>query len=567
MAPARAVPNPQGSFPYRSGARAWALRLPRGRRRPRVRQTRELARRAMQPQAWLTGDAPNWLVVPGAVRSCTRVVVIDRSWTIPEQVRQRRRMGAGAGCRLGRSGDASSHVSRMTEGVASRLRPHANPVGFVPDGDGVHPACPGVEDVDDIVIAATEPQLLSVGGDVAHVRATAAGNPPGRLDSLCSEVHDAHTSLPIRWTRSQLRPPPVADVQPRAIATYDQAVCTGSGTDESDHFELVTVDQIEATAGEIRDVENPAVRRDAHILGNSRPTEPERRDHSSMTPVDLDQLALKLARDDEVRAVNREVAVVHASAVSDGKGCLERERVWIPELKSSEKFLDHDHRPTIGREVQVVRAMNCDGRARRGGPGIDGRDAAVLRMLYRRIDDPQRPEVVGRHDVFGVEPDWDARHHPQRSRVDHRHVVRSHVRDIHRGEEPLVAGLSLRSAAALYRFEGSDTPGIPGTVRTRVEAWDTPPPPEQATSSKTSAAIGKAVTVPRHEAGRPGGFGPLGAGLRRDVDEIVERVRRDPVVTAGPERVVRDSSLRRRLNSYPTLVLVPVQKYGGGLGG
>ncbi len=205
-------------------------------------------------------------------------------------------------------------------------------MGLVPDGDAVHRARAGVEDIDDVVVAAAKPQLPSVGGDVAHVGAAARGDAPGRDDATVGEVHDADTAVSMRWTQAQLRPPAVADIQLGAITAHDQAVRTGSGADESGHHEPATIDQVEATAGEIRDVEGLAVRSDAHVLGNCRSAEPQRPDHPSLTPVDFDQAALELAGDDQVRTVDREVAVVHTSTVVQGERLLESERVWISEL-------------------------------------------------------------------------------------------------------------------------------------------------------------------------------------------------------------------------------------------
>src|SRR5260370_29273640 len=78
----------------------------------------------------------------------------------------------------------SSHVPGVSEGVPARLRPYADPMGLVPDGDAVHRARAGIEDIDDVVIAAAKPQLPSVGGDVAHVGAAAGGDAPCRDDSV-----------------------------------------------------------------------------------------------------------------------------------------------------------------------------------------------------------------------------------------------------------------------------------------------------------------------------------------------------------------------------------------------
>src|SRR5438552_18600089 len=61
---------------------------------------------------------------------------------------------------------ASAHVAGVAERVAAGLGPDGEAVGLFPHRDLRHLAGGGVEDVDDIVIASGEPELLTVG---AHV--------------------------------------------------------------------------------------------------------------------------------------------------------------------------------------------------------------------------------------------------------------------------------------------------------------------------------------------------------------------------------------------------------------
>src|SRR4030081_928753 len=72
-----------------------------------------------------------------------------------------------------------SHVAGVTEGIASRLRPHTEAVRLVANRNPVSElARRSVEDVHLVIIPARYPQLLSVGAHVAHVGAPAAGNGP-----------------------------------------------------------------------------------------------------------------------------------------------------------------------------------------------------------------------------------------------------------------------------------------------------------------------------------------------------------------------------------------------------
>jgi hypothetical protein len=64
----------------------------------------------------------------------------------------------------------SAHVAGVAEAVAPRLGPHAQAVRSAVDVDPLQqPAGPGVQDVDDAVVAAGEPEGAPVGADPAHV--------------------------------------------------------------------------------------------------------------------------------------------------------------------------------------------------------------------------------------------------------------------------------------------------------------------------------------------------------------------------------------------------------------
>jgi seryl-tRNA synthetase len=75
-----------------------------------------------------------------------------------------------------------AHVAGVPERIPPGLRPNGQAVRLRADLDRLHIAVRRVEHVDDVVVAAGQPQLLAVGADVAHVGAAAAGDRPRRLD-------------------------------------------------------------------------------------------------------------------------------------------------------------------------------------------------------------------------------------------------------------------------------------------------------------------------------------------------------------------------------------------------
>src|SRR5437762_139762 len=84
------------------------------------------------------------------------------------------------------------HVASMPERVPSRLRPHREPVWLASNRNPVSEfSRRRVEDVDLVVIAARDPKLLSVSGDVAHVRTPAARNRPVRDYSVVGGIEHA----------------------------------------------------------------------------------------------------------------------------------------------------------------------------------------------------------------------------------------------------------------------------------------------------------------------------------------------------------------------------------------
>src|SRR5438876_9159714 len=68
------------------------------------------------------------------------------------------------------------HVPRVAQGVASRLRPERETVRLVTDGNGLHLATRRVDDINDSVVAAGQPELFAIDADVTHVRAAGLWN-------------------------------------------------------------------------------------------------------------------------------------------------------------------------------------------------------------------------------------------------------------------------------------------------------------------------------------------------------------------------------------------------------
>src|SRR5271166_2428212 len=151
-----------------------------------------------------------------------------------------------------------AHVARMPERVAPGLRPDGEPVRLAADGNGLDQAVVGVEGVDDAVIAAREPQPFAVGGEVAHVRAAAAGNRPVGDDLTCRKVDHRHASrTPSR--AAQAVGSAIGDVELGSVATRIEPVRTDAGLDEIELPERIAVDHHDPVAQQVRDEEKPAL--------------------------------------------------------------------------------------------------------------------------------------------------------------------------------------------------------------------------------------------------------------------------------------------------------------------
>ena len=129
----------------------------------------------------------------------------------------------------------------MTERVAARLRPDCETVRLLPHGNLRHLSGRGIEDVDDVVITSGEPELLAIGADVAHVRASATGNRPIGLNPARSEIDDGDATLAARRAVHMIRAA-VGDVELSPVPARVETVRSLSGLDEIDLPEGLAVD-------------------------------------------------------------------------------------------------------------------------------------------------------------------------------------------------------------------------------------------------------------------------------------------------------------------------------------
>src|SRR4051794_38602916 len=84
----------------------------------------------------------------------------------------------------------SSHISRMAERVPARLRPHTQTVRLATHRDASHEvSVTRVEHVHLVIIPPGDPQLLSIGGHIAHVRTAPVRDAPGVENLLRVRIH------------------------------------------------------------------------------------------------------------------------------------------------------------------------------------------------------------------------------------------------------------------------------------------------------------------------------------------------------------------------------------------
>src|SRR5260221_11602280 len=90
---------------------------------------------------------------------------------------------------------ALAHVPGVAQGIAPRLRPDGQAVGFRADRDRLDVAGGDFDGIDELVEAPGQPEIFSVGADIAHVRAAAAGNRNIPLDLSRGKIEHRYAAL------------------------------------------------------------------------------------------------------------------------------------------------------------------------------------------------------------------------------------------------------------------------------------------------------------------------------------------------------------------------------------
>src|SRR5580765_2080215 len=111
-----------------------------------------------------------------------------------------------------------AHIAGVAERVTTRLRPYRKPVRLATHRYAGDLSCCGVYRVDDVIVSTGKPQRLAVGTDVAHIRAAAARDRPGRFDLQGGEIDHRNASLAVRRTMDLVRSA-IGDIELLAVST------------------------------------------------------------------------------------------------------------------------------------------------------------------------------------------------------------------------------------------------------------------------------------------------------------------------------------------------------------
>src|SRR5262245_21477599 len=153
----------------------------------------------------------------------------------------------------------SAQVAGMPEGIAAGLRPHCETVGLFLYRDTFHRSRGGIYDVNHIIVATRQPKHFSIDANIAHIRATAAGDGPVGYDFASRKVDDGDTALPFGGP-IHARNASVGHVELRAVSAWIEPVGPETGFDVADLHEFVAIDDKDALGFHISDVENLAIR-------------------------------------------------------------------------------------------------------------------------------------------------------------------------------------------------------------------------------------------------------------------------------------------------------------------
>src|SRR5207245_6734469 len=110
------------------------------------------------------------------------------------------------------------------------------------DLDLVDLARGGVDAIDLVVEAAAQPQVFTVGADIAHVGTAAVGNRPGRHHLARGELDHRHAASGVAFLDHHLVGAAVGDIEKLAVAAGIEAVRADAGRDEADLLERGAVD-------------------------------------------------------------------------------------------------------------------------------------------------------------------------------------------------------------------------------------------------------------------------------------------------------------------------------------
>ena len=157
----------------------------------------------------------------------------------------------------------------------------------------------------------------------------------------------------------------------------------------------VAIDEIDAAANHVRDVEDTAGRVDLHVLRLGIPAvQVLHTDNALSLYVDLHDLARELTTGDEVSTIAGEVQVVDAQTI-DLERLYELEGVRVAEVEALEALRDDDRVLPVRCEVHVVRILDRDRRAWLSRSRIDRRQAVAP-----VVGDIERLQVPSGHHVL-----------------------------------------------------------------------------------------------------------------------------------------------------------------------
>ena len=325
-----------------------------------------------------------------------------------------------------------AHVPRVAEGIPSRLRPHGEPMGLLARRDLAYLARGGVDRVDDVVVAAGEPERPAVRTHVAHVRAASARDGPVGHDATSGEVHHGHAPLPVGLAVDVVRAA-VGDVELGAVAARIESVRALSRLDEAGLLEGVAVDHEDPVRFHVGHVEGLPVGRHTDVLGHPTLRQLEVAQHFATHQVDLDEAPLELAGEDHELPVDGEIGVIDPRALRHGNRALEGHGLRVAEIEPLECLRDHDGRAAVRREVHIVGIVDGHGLARLARGRIDGGEAPVGAPL-RIVRDPERLEVPRGHDVLRIDSHLELVENLEGHRIDDVDIIGLEIGHVDAGE-------------------------------------------------------------------------------------------------------------------------------------